>query len=106
MAQLLEAAVRAAGLPVVGVSIGDPADRSTWRVDLAASATPAQRAQAVTVRDTVVVDGAALLDADAVGDVDQKVLRAVVQALWEAIPAPLLTKAQLRARAIAIYKTL
>ena len=43
---------------------------------------------------------------DAAIEVDQKVLRALAQGLWEAIPSPLLTKPQLRARIIAIWRTL
>ena len=39
----LDAAIRAAGVPIVGVSIGDPADKATWKVhppELQASAQP------------------------------------------------------------------
>lgn len=43
VAARLDAALKAAGLPILGVSIGDPANRSTWIVhppDLQASAQP------------------------------------------------------------------
>lgn len=46
----LHAAIAAAGLPVVGVSIANPADRSTWRVQLA-NGTPEQYAQAQAIID-------------------------------------------------------
>lgn len=42
----LDRALRAAGVPIVGVSIGKAADKSTWRIDFDASATPQQRTQA------------------------------------------------------------
>jgi hypothetical protein len=45
-------------------------------------------------------------DAAAASGIDQQDLRAAMLALWEAIPGPLMTKAQLRARAIAIRKSL
>lgn len=61
-----------------------------------AAVTPAQ----ITAAQTAQTDGAAALD------VDQKVLKALAMALWECIPAPTMTKAQLRARCIAIWKTL
>lgn len=32
IAQSVDAAVRAAGVPIVGVSIGDPANKATWKV--------------------------------------------------------------------------
>lgn len=51
------------------------------------------------------IDAAADRD-QAAEDVDIKVLKALASALWECIPAPLMTKAQLRNRAIAILKTL
>lgn len=44
----LSAAI-AAVCPIVGVSIGRIADRSTWRIDFAEEATPAQRAAARNV---------------------------------------------------------
>ena len=45
MATLLHAKI-AAVCPIDGVSIGDPADPKTWRIDFSVSATPAQMAAA------------------------------------------------------------
>jgi hypothetical protein len=106
VAGLVDTAVRAAGIPIDGVSIGVVANRATWVCHFQAAATPAQQAQAQTILDTVVVDAPTQSDATAIEEVDLKVLRAVSVALWECIPSPLLTKPQLRARAIAIWKSL
>ena len=108
LAGAVDQALRAAGVPLVGVSIGDPADRATWTVQLAPTATESDRTTAAATIAAFDVVGlpARQFDAQAISDVDLKALRAVSQALWEAIPAPTLTKVQLRARAIAIWKTL
>lgn len=45
-ADLLDLSLRNAGIPIIGVSIGQPDDRTTWRVDFAAEATPEHRAAA------------------------------------------------------------
>jgi phage terminase Nu1 subunit (DNA packaging protein) len=47
-----------------------------------------------------------VLDEQARRDVNEKKLQAVAVALWECIPSPKLTRAQLKARAIEIYKAL
>ena len=104
--QIVDTALRTAGIPIEGVTFPDPLNRATWVVQFLAAATPAQKAQAATILASVVIDAPAQLDVEATGDMDQKDLRAAIQAVWEAIPSPLLTKAQLRARAIAIRKTL
>jgi hypothetical protein len=106
IAAVVDQALRAANVPIVGVSLGDPANRATWRVLFLPEATDPQKATAQNILDTVVIDAATLADLDAVSDIDQKVLRAVVQGLWETIPGPLLTKLQLRNRILAIYKAL
>ena len=50
---------------------------------------------------------AAILDQQAHEDCDNdKKLQAVAVALWENTPNPTMTKAQLKARVVAIYKTL
>lgn len=51
------------------------------------------------------IDAAPAVD-PAVQDVDQKVLKAIVMGLWEAIPAPTMTKVQLRNRILQIYRAL
>lgn len=105
-AALVDQALRVAGVPIIGVIIGVDGDRATWRILFDASATPAQQAQAAALLATIAVDAAAQLDADAVAGIDAKDLKAALLAIWEAIPAPLLTRAQLRARALAIRKGL
>jgi leucyl aminopeptidase (aminopeptidase T) len=105
-AALVDQALRAAGVPIVSVVIGVDGDRATWTITFDPSATSAQRAQAATLLATVGVDAAAQLDDRAIADMDAKDLKATMLALWEAIPGPLLTRAQVRARAIAIRKTL
>lgn len=47
----IDKALRAAGVPIVGVSVGRATDKATWRVDFAADATSAQRAAAQAVLD-------------------------------------------------------
>lgn len=42
----------------------------------------------------------------ATADIDSKALRAAILGIWEAIPSPLLTRPALRARIIAIWRTL
>lgn len=98
----LDQAIRAAGVAIDGVFIGIEADRSTWRVSPDYLQTAAQPIIDAYVKPTA----AQLADEDAQRDVNEKKLQAVALALWEAIPAPTMTKVQLKARAIAIYKTL
>jgi hypothetical protein len=57
--ELVVRALTAAGIPFDSVSTADPANRATWAVQFAASATPAQRTQAATILATVAVDPAA-----------------------------------------------
>lgn len=40
----LDSALKAAGIPIISVSIGDEADRGTWRIEYAKEATDQQRA--------------------------------------------------------------
>jgi len=102
LAEYLDKALRAAGVPISGVSIGDVADRSTWLVtpsDLQAQAQPVINGFTPPTPNTLLTDSATV-------ETQQKALKAVAMALWECIPAPTMTKLQLQARAIAIYKTL
>jgi hypothetical protein len=59
VAALVDHALRAAGIPIDGVTIPDPAIRSTWVAQFTAAATPAQKATAATILNTVAVDVAA-----------------------------------------------
>jgi hypothetical protein len=49
----LHDALRAVAIPILGVSIGDSADRRTWRIDFAPSATAEDRAAAAQVVATL-----------------------------------------------------
>jgi len=101
IAPLVERALRAAGIPIDSVSIGDPADRATWRVTFAASATPAQQASAPAIVAAVAVDAAAQnaqdqRDAQALVDAASILTKAIVLALLDeinllraALPTPL-----------------
>jgi hypothetical protein len=101
IASRLKAALQAV-VPIVDVSLGSEADKTTWRVY-----PEALQAQAQPIIDAFTLPTAAqVLDEDAQRDVNDKKLMAVALALWEAIPNPSLTKAQMKQRAIAIYKTL
>jgi hypothetical protein len=65
IAGVVDAALRAAGVPIQGVSIGDPANRATWIAQFDPAATAAQRTTAATVLSTVAVDAAAQAAQDA-----------------------------------------
>lgn len=60
IASLLDATLRAAGIPILGVSIGTEADRLSWIVQFDPVATQPQRDQAATIIASVVTDAAAL----------------------------------------------
>lgn len=46
---ILDQQIKTAGIPIDGVSIGKRADKSTWRIDFKAEATPEQRSQAAQI---------------------------------------------------------
>lgn len=101
IAARVQAAIQAGGVPIEEISIGDQQVRSTWRVNpasLQAQAQPIIDAYTEPTPNT-------LFDQYADERTGEKALTAVAQALWECIPAPTMTKAQLKARAKAIYKT-
>ena len=98
----IHAALLSAGLQVESVSIGDPSNLTTWRVQ-----PDSLQALAQPIIDAYVAPTAAqLADEDAERETGNKRVMAVALALWECIPAPTMTKAQLRSRAKAIYKGL
>src|SRR5438105_15498983 len=105
---LIERAVRDAGIPIDGVSIGDLTDRSTWRAFYQASATSAQRTQGDAILATLDLTDPTLLaevKSDwATGLTNEDVLIAMAQALYQAIPTPTLTLAQVRANFFTILK--
>lgn len=59
IAEIVDSALRTAGIPILGVSIGTDGDRSTWSVQFDPSATSAQRTQAASILASVAVDAAA-----------------------------------------------
>ena len=59
IAAVVDQALREAGIPILGVSIANRADRATWRVDFDPAATAAQRSAAATLLTTVAIDAAA-----------------------------------------------
>ena len=64
VASLVDRALRTAGIPILGVSIGVVSDRGTWAVQFDPSATPAQRTTAASILASVAVDAAAQTAAD------------------------------------------
>src|SRR4051794_39433706 len=104
---VLDRALRDAGIPIDGVG-GDVTDRSTWRAAYQPQATPAQRAQGdalLLTFDAQDPTTVAEIKADlAASGTNVDLLQAMAVALWEAIPGPLLSKAQLRARILALYR--
>jgi len=92
IAQIVDEALKAAGIPIDGVSIGQKADRSTWSVHYGSGATKAQQ----------VAGDALLASVDVSPQPDPVVVDPLTQALFEAIPNPKTTLAQLQARAQAL----
>jgi hypothetical protein len=106
LASDIDEALRAAGIPIIGVAITN-GDRSKWRIDFMPNATQAhQTAAFALINSFVEPTEAARLDQQAARDTSDKKLQAATMALWECIPTPTMTKLQLRNRIVAIYKTL
>ena len=106
-----------ASVPIVGVSIGDPNDKATWKVQFAPGATKADQDTAAAIvaafdpTAPATVSAGKDLDANAI-DTDF-LIQAVGLALWEELQKcqviggqTLRTKPQLLARVKAIYRTL
>ena len=110
---VLDRALRDAGIPLDGVTVGDPQNRATWKAVYPAAATPAQRTQGDQILATIDPQDpttVANIKADfATSDANRELIRAVVQGLYEAIPTPtpaLDTLVKLRARILTIYRGL
>lgn len=97
----LDQLLKAAGVVTTGIAIGRTDDKATWKVtpaSLQGQAQPIIDAYTEPTPHTVLEEDAEQrLMAD-------KRFRAILDAAWEAIPSPTMTKAQLRQRAKAIYK--
>lgn len=105
--------VAAAGVPLVGVSIGRPADRTTWRIHYAATAT----AQDVTTGEALIqsfdpTDAAVVARerAEDAKELDEKRLQAVAVAVHQrfkaSVPGDTVTLAQWRAMIRAAWDSL
>ena len=83
IAAVVDQAVRAAAIPIIGVSIGHPDDRATWTVHYAPEASPAQQADGAAIVQSVDVSPAAIAtaqtDAGAIADADSRLVRATVE---------------------------
>lgn len=75
--------LRAEGLAVVSVSIGDEGNRTTWTVQPAALQAAAQP----FIDSFVVPDAAQLADEEASLETDRKIIRALARETYDAIPA-------------------
>jgi hypothetical protein len=109
IANLLDQALRAQGIPIIGVSVGAEGDRATWTVQFDPSATPAHKALAATVLQSVSVDTVAQADGDAQATIDSRAIKAaVLTSLWGRLGRqPLAAEVSAeRARFVQIYKTL
>lgn len=102
-ATLLDQNLRAAGIPILGVSMAVAGDKATWRVDYAPEATAAHKTQGAGLVAAFIVDAVAVADAEAKSDIDAKAVKAL--AIWTAnkLVIPLAT---MKAEVLAIYKGL
>lgn len=89
---VIDRALRDAGIPIDGVSIGDPLDRTTWKAFYQPSATPAQTSQGDAILATVNPQDPTILSeikADTVtAGSNQEFLRALTQATFELVTTP------------------
>lgn len=106
-ALFLERQLRGAGIPVISVSIGREDDKQTWRITFDPAATPLQQSNADAIVAAFTAPTASdLADEVAARETQRKELKAVALGLWECIPNPTMTKAQLVSRIKEIYKGL
>lgn len=83
-ATLLDLYLRAAGIPILGVSIPTLADRSTWIITFDPSATPTQRTQAASLVQTFdPTDQTPATNAAASGAVAVPVVKALLATLLD-----------------------
>lgn len=117
VAERLDRALKLAGIPIVGVSVGTETDRATWRVDYHPSATAQHHADGETLRATfdplsqtaldaekaemaAALDNNALIQAVARLDFEER------QKLTVKAGQTLLTAAETKARIRTIYQGL
>lgn len=109
----LDAALKAAGIPIVGVSIGSEADRATWAVQFLPQATAAHRTQAASIVGSFNADDPAHADTELAQRFDGDRLfkaKAISDLAFRLGKAPgALTPAEIaaeRTRIVNIYKAL
>ena len=108
LAAVLDAAIRATGCPIDGVSIGRVGDRATWTPIFTKDATPAQQAQVASLIASIDIQAAQTTKQDQDRQIEVETdgkLLAVAQAVYEAIPAPKVTLDELTARIAELYKS-
>jgi hypothetical protein len=105
LAEGFDRALKRAGIPIVGVSIGDPLDRSTWMVTYAPEATFQHQAAGDELRLSYVFEtDTAIVDEEALDAFDgQRMLKALGIATAQRLGVPLGT---FRNEVIAAYKAL
>jgi hypothetical protein len=104
IATYLDTQLRAAGIPIIGVSVASLTDRSKWSVLYAPGASDAQQAQANTLLQTITIDPATLQLADDEVRFDgDKIVKALV--VWCAQRFGI-TVAQARTQLLTIYRGL
>lgn len=97
----LDQAIKAAGVAIVGVSIGDPADKRTWKVQ-----PPNLQSVAQATIDAFDPTDPALVIAEQDKEIDgMKALRALAEATFE-LKTTAFTKAQFLARVKVIFRSL
>lgn len=117
VAERLDRALRAAGIPIGGVSVGSDGDRATWAIRYDPSATTQQQTDGETLRQTFDPQSPTAIDAEKAAWASaldgNPLVQALGQALWEEIQKCQVTagqtlrnKAQLLGRVKAIYQNL
>lgn len=111
IAAALDRALRAAGIPIDGVTVGSDLDRATWHAIYQAIATTEQRALGDTLIATFDPTAPAVVateqDMSAQRDVEMNVaLQAVMRVTWKYLPAGKPTLTAFAQEIKAAYKAL
>lgn len=89
IATQLDLTLRAAGIPIVGVAIGNPADRTTWLVLYDGAASDAQKAQGESIRAAFDPTATAVVTADLDRDANAALSKALKAVLCEVLETKL-----------------
>lgn len=108
LVKYLDDAVRATGVPLVGIVVGNSNDRSTWTAQLEPTATPADIATAANVLATFDVSTIPTLaaDSDAVLATNAKVIKALVAYVYKVTHAGVNPTGPQLAAELLVLKTL